>query len=163
MFDEKGKPLHQTEYDVQCRNGSIMVDMSNLLNGNAMQGMKDIEVKVESAFLEYPASMKTGDKLAPGKTTMSMLAQGKEISTTTMDINNRRVTGTEKITVPAGSFNAYVIEYDINTHTKTMGMGKPSKMRVKEWISQGNGIVRTETYNGNNKLEGYTVLSKLQK
>ena len=163
MFDDKNKPITQTTYTVQCRGGNIYLDMESMLNKGAFAGMKDVEVQLETDYLQYPGTLKTGDKLPNGAITMTVLAQGREIATNNMQITNRRVTGTEQITTPAGTFTAQVVEYDLVSHMRTMGLGKPVTTRVKEYISKGAGVVRSETYDANNKLTGYTVLTKLQR
>jgi len=41
-----------------------------------------------------------------------------------------------------------------------MGVKMTSQMAVVEWIAPKVGIVRSESYNKNGKLNGHTVLSR---
>jgi hypothetical protein len=44
-----------------------------------------------------------------------------------------------------------------------MGQMMPIKVSVKtiEWFSENTGVVRSESYKSNGKLQGYSILSSL--
>ena len=76
----------------------------------------------------------------------------------TTKVYNRKVEAIEKITTEAGTFECYKITYDVFTDAmidiNTKGI---------DWIARDVGTVRTENYNKNGKLTGYTELIKLEK
>jgi hypothetical protein len=63
---------------------------------------------------------------------------------------NRKVTGNEIVTVAAGTFNTFVIEYDMKT---VMDQNKiihaVFEKHHKEWYAPGKGIVKTESFQPN--------------
>jgi hypothetical protein len=76
----------------------------------------------------------------------------------TVDITNRKVNAKESITTPAGTFNCYAISS--NSETK---MGLKMMFEIKEWVAEGMGVIKSETYNKNGKLMGYTELTSINK
>ena len=76
---------------------------------------------------------------------------------TTIDITHRKIEGKETITTPAGSFECIKISSTIKIKN-IIGY----EMQSIEWISKGNGVIRTESYRGD-KMKGYSLLTKLSK
>ncbi|MEQ9168598.1 MAG: hypothetical protein RLO12_20235, partial [Fulvivirga sp.] len=74
-----------------------------------------------------------------------------------MEVNivNRKVEGKESITTPAGTFECYKITYTINTKS-IMSM----ETTGADWIAKEIGMVKSENYNKNGKLQGYSLLTK---
>ena len=75
-------------------------------------------------------------------------------------IKNRTVAGQEKLTIPAGSYDVYKINSDMNME---MVMGFPVKMEMQTVSYRAPGVVwdlKTETYR-KGKLMGYSELSKI--
>lgn len=69
----------------------------------------------------------------------------------------------EKITTPAGSWDAYKITYNGLFRMQMAGIGIPMNMQVTEWFVPGFGVVKTETYSKNGKLMGSSLLTSLKK
>jgi hypothetical protein len=76
----------------------------------------------------------------------------------TTKVYNRKVEAIEKVTTEAGTFECYKISYDVFVD----GMIDFNSKGI-EWIARDVGAVRSETYNKNGKLTGYTELIKLEK
>lgn len=76
----------------------------------------------------------------------------------TMEMVDRKVEGKESLTTSAGTFDCYVISY-----TTEMKMGLNTMFKNKEWIAEGVGMVKSENYNKNGKLMGYSELTKIMK
>ena len=72
----------------------------------------------------------------------------------TLKENNRKVTGKESVTTPAGTWDAWKISYDGQFRAKIGPIGIPVNFKAIEWYVPGFGIVKTETYSKNGKLEG---------
>jgi hypothetical protein len=68
------------------------------------------------------------------------------------------VVGKESITTPAGTYDCYKITSDIATQTQ-MGIKMNINVSSIEWITSKLGVVKSESYNKNDKLMGYTILS----
>ena len=77
---------------------------------------------------------------------------------TTTTISNRTVEAVENITTRAGTFKCFKISYDIETKAVMTFRAKGT-----EWIAKDIGVIRSENYNKNGKLTGYSELASLEK
>jgi len=156
-FDAKGKSLGTANLKARCEGGVFYVDMSNYLNQQSTDAYKDMEMTVEGGNLEMPSGMKAGDALKDGDLKMSFSSGGMTIMNMSVSITNRKVEAVESLTTPAGTFECYKISYDIATK-----VGITVKMTGVEWYAKGVGMVKSESYNKDGKLQGSTVLSALK-
>jgi hypothetical protein len=157
-FDAKGKSLGTANLKARCEGGIFYIDMSNYLNQQSTEAYKDMEMSVEGGNLEMPSGMKAGDMLKDGDMKMAFSSGGVNVMNMAITITNRKVEAVENLTTPAGSFECYKISYDIAT--KMMGINV--KMKGIEWYAKGVGMVKSESYNKDAKLQGSTVLSSLK-
>jgi len=134
------------------------VDMSNYLNQQSTDAYKDMEMSVEGGSLEMPSGMKAGDMLKDGDMKMAFSSGGMNVMNMAVTITNRKVEAVESLTTPAGTFDCYKISYDIAT--KMMGINV--KMKGVEWYAKGVGMVKSESYNKDAKLQGSTLLTSLK-
>ena len=74
-----------------------------------------------------------------------------------VDITDRKVEKVETITVPAGSFECYVI-YS-NSYSKMMMVNQNFPSR--SWLAKGVGMVKTESYNKKGKVINTMVLTSM--
>jgi len=156
FFDEKGEELMSSELTMACKDGVFTFDMDQFLNDEMLAGMEDIEFTIEGDNLEYPSKMKAGDVLKDG--TIKLTVEGMAMMNMTTTVHNRKVEAIENITTEAGSFECYKISYDVFTDAMI-----DIRMKGIEWLARDVGAVRSETYNKNGKLTGYTELVKLEK
>ncbi len=156
-FDKKGEDLGKTEFSVQCENGMYSVDMKSFMNSQTMEAYEEMDVKVKSNNLEIPANLNVGDDLGDGKLEISVYSEGVRIMGMTTDITQRKVEAQEEITTEAGTFDCYKITYTLTV--KTMFS---VRMEAAEWIAEGVGTVKSETYS-NGKSMGYTLLTGIKK
>ncbi len=161
IFDDKGKSINTSTFKVKCINDAFLIDMESLLDPKTMGGYEGMDVEIDADYLVLPTSLSEGQKLEDGKVTATIGNNGVNIMTMTIDIINRKVMGKETITTPAGTFDCYVITYDVQS---TMGAMMPIKlnMSAKDWFAKGAGMVRSENYR-KDKLQGYSLLTKLEK
>lgn len=160
VVDAKGKNMTSGEFKVKCENGVFYIDMQSMLDPNSMGAYKDMEVKVDGDFLNLPTNMEVGQKLNDGKLKMTISSSGMTVMTMTMNVKNRKVEAKEDITTPAGTFSCYKVSSEMETE---MGQMMPIKVSIKtvEWFSENTGVVRSESYKSNGKLQGYSILSSL--
>jgi hypothetical protein len=157
-FDAKGKSLGTANLKARCEGGIFYVDMSNYLNQQSTDAYKDMEMSVEGGSLEMPSGMKAGDMLKDGDMKMAFSSGGMNVMNMAITITNRKVEAVESLTTPAGTFDCYKISYDIAT--KMMGINV--KMKGIEWYAKGVGMVKSESYNKDAKLQGSTLLTSLK-
>jgi hypothetical protein len=156
IMDEKRKELNKSSYDMICDGGEFKMDMRSMAAGQpAIEGA---EMEIESDQLVFPNVLRTGMDLPEGSITIKVKMNGMQIMNNTIRVYNRKVTGMESKTTPAGTFDCVVLEEDVD-----FGMGGMHfSAHSKSWLSKGAGMVRTESTK-NGKLESYSELTMLQR
>lgn len=135
----------------QCNQGDVTFKL----------GGDDAATKKE-AILTYPAAMKTGMALKPDVTfeQSGKTPDGKN-ARVTIKISDRKVVGSESITVPAGSWNCTKITYSFLMKIKVGLISLPINAQVTEWYNPQVGLVRNETWI-KQKMESYSELTALK-
>ncbi len=156
FFDEKDEEIMTADLTMECKDGIFTFSMDNYLNDEMLAAVGDYEFTIEGENLEFPSDMKAGDVLKDGK--ISLTVEGMAMMNMVTTVHNRKVEAVEKITTEAGTFECFKVSYDVLTDAMI-------DMRTKgiEWIAKDVGAVRTETYNKNGKLTGYSELIKIEK
>jgi len=151
FIDKNGKSVSKSTSNVQCENGELMIDMKMFISAEQQQQMGDISASGATNFLEYPSTMKEGDALKDGSLSMDFKSTSGIGGHISIDMTNRKVTGKESVTTPAGTWDCYKITY----HSKMVfkiGIGIPINMDVTEWYAPGFGTVKTESNSGNTEI-----------
>lgn len=158
MFDEKGKELMKGDLQFKCDNGTMYIDMRNFVSEEQLKAFSSYEMKVESENLEIPSRLSEGQSLNNGSITITA-SGGPFPMKMTVTIKDRKVEAKENVTTPAGTFDCYKISSKM-TMQNQMGVTMTTEFSSIEWIAPRVGVVKSESYNKNGKLNGYTVLSK---
>ncbi|QIP16118.1 hypothetical protein G8759_27525 [Spirosoma aureum] len=159
--DEKGNqrpsyPIHYT-----CTGDELVADLSGMAQG-MQSSMKDMEMKLKTNKLVYPGKLSVGQKLSDGQMDADMLSNGNTMMTMSMTMSNRQVEGQQSVTTPAGTFDTYKVTSDMNFENRMMGIPIRGTMRVVSYRANNQLLdIKSETYNKNGKLMGYTLLSKV--
>jgi len=156
--DDKNKNQSSREYDMRCEDGTFYVDMQNFIDPKSMEAFKDMEINVDGVDMMYPTGLSAGQALPDANITISAATGGISIMNMAIKITNRKVAGTETVTVPAGTFECLKITYDVETK-----MMIKISATVAEYINMGVGNVKTETFDKKGKLSGTTQLIELKK
>ncbi len=151
VFDKKGKSMGGGKGTMQCKSGVLMIDMRMMLSPQQMEQFKNAKVEGKGAYMEYPASLSVGQALQDGNFNMDMKMENGMTSNVSIDVTNRKVEAKEKITIPAGTWEAYKITYDAKT-VITMGIGIPIKMQLTEWFVPDFGMVKSSSKWGTQEL-----------
>ncbi len=157
ISDKKGKEINTSDYKITCKDGIISIDFKSLMNPELLKQYKDMEVEFEGTNIELPNNLDIGKTLKDANMIMTMKMGGMNMKLH-VNLLDRSIEGKESITTPAGSFDCYII-----TYTTEMKMGMKSSFKNKEWIAEGIGMVKSENYNKNGKLLGYSELTKISK
>jgi hypothetical protein len=155
-FDKKGKDLGTNEYNAICENGVFKVDMKSFMDAATMAAYEDSEVEISGNNLEIPANLSVGDELPDGRLNISIYSSGTRIMGMSTALTDRKVEAKEEVTTEAGTFECYKISY-----TMTVSTMFSVKVEAIDWISEGVGTVKSETYS-RGKLMGYTLLTGLE-
>ncbi len=151
VFDRKDKSVAVSSGTVACKNGMLLMDMKMMLAPQQSSQMQGAEASGKGMYLEYPSSLSVGQELKDGSFAMDMKMANGIPASVTMDITDRKVVAKEKISTPAGSWEAYKIT-SLSKTVINMGFGIPVKMEMTEWFVPGFGVVRTESKYGKTEL-----------
>ncbi|PSL47262.1 hypothetical protein CLV51_102107 [Chitinophaga niastensis] len=162
FYDKNNKEISTGTGHFKCSGSGVSVDMKlSMPNMPQLKDMK-MEAKTSQAFLDYPSNMHTGQDLQGGTFEMAGNMNGMDLALN-YSVSNRKVTGNEKITTPAGSWDCFKISYDIDFKMTVMGAGMPVKLSAEEWFAPGFGVVKTISYNKGGKQVGSTVITGIKK
>jgi hypothetical protein len=160
-YDKNNKPVTTGAGHFKCSGNSAAIDMK--MSIPAMPGMSDtkMEGNANASFLDYPAHMQVGQELSGGSYEMKNNVKGMEM-VLRYTVHNRKVTGRENITTPAGSWNCYVISYDLDFQMTMMNKVVPMKFSAVEWFAPDFGPVKTASSKEGKKMGG-TLITGLKK
>lgn len=157
IFDSKDKEITTTSYQVTCEGDQISIDFKSLMSPDLFKQYKDMDVDMTGTNIEFPKELEVGQTLKDANMDMVINMSGMKMNMSIKMIN-RTVDAKESITTPAGTFDCYVLSYD-----SEMKMGVKHTFSFKEWVAEGVGMVKNETYNKKGSLMGYSELTKLSK
>lgn len=158
QFDKKGKETFSTDYDIHCEDGVMMIDMRSMLNGSDMGNYEGMEMTVDGGNMAIPGELTPGQTLPDANIKVSFGSGGMNMFSIEVDVTNRKVVKEESLTTPAGTFDCVKITQDV----KTVMLFKVEASSA-DWYNKGAGVVRSESYNKNGKLTGYSELTALNK
>jgi hypothetical protein len=165
-FDDQDKP-RQNAVPVKytCTGDEIIADLSNLMMGAGQtQAFKDAEMRIKTNQLSFPRTLTAGQKLPDGRMEGEFYNNGTLTMSMDMTVANRQVGPKESLTTPAGTFDVYKVSSDMALKNRVAAMNMSIPFNMKNISYRANNTifdVRTETYNKNGKLMGYTVLTKI--
>ena len=157
-FNEKGKEVMKGNLEFKCENGTMYMDMRNFISEEQLKAFSSYEMKVEATNLEIPPTLSAGASLGDGSVTITATGSPFPMKMT-VTITDRKVESKESVTTPAGAFDSFKITSKM-TIENVMGIKVTTQLSTVEWIAPKVGTVKSESYNKNGKLAGYTVLSK---
>src|SRR5215204_2470184 len=118
-------------------------DMRMSLPQEQRQCLGSTEAELQHSYIEYPTALSEGQSLKDAYFEMNVKESSGMGSKISYKAVNRKVEGKEKVTSPAGSWDAYTITCDASFRMQVSGVGIPTNMKVTEWIVPGFGIVKT--------------------
>jgi hypothetical protein len=135
VYTERVLSVDKDRYRVATTIGGTTSDSTWLCTdeGLAMQLDEIPEMSITTTGPSIPATMDVGTEWTQ---TFEMDGPGISMRITTVN----RVTSREEITVPAGTFDAFRIDYEARTEAPGE---PPSLTRGTQWFAVGTGIVRS--------------------
>ncbi|MCE7072051.1 MULTISPECIES: TapB family protein [Dyadobacter] len=158
-MNPKGKSELKNVYKMKCDGNVISMDAKSLISQEQLKSFQNMEMKFTYENIEYPTKYNVGDKLKDASVKGNGQSGPMAVNFDMM-IKNRSVTGQEKLTLPAGTFDAYKIKSDLSFE---MRMGFPVKMEMESISYRAPGVawdLKTETYR-KGKLIGRSELTKI--
>ncbi len=158
--DAKEKEEVEMSYDMTCKDGEVMVSMNMFLPADQtaqLEAYKDMEVKMDMEDMAFPNDLSVGQELKDCSMTIEVSTNGMKIMSSTTNIKDRKVLDKVTITTAAGDFECYKI-----TQTTAVSAGFISReFKSVSYISEGVGVVRSESFDKKGNLESYSELSKI--
>ncbi len=81
-------------------------------------------------------------------------------TTTTSKLTSRKILRQESVTVPAGTFDAFVLHEDVMATATVIGIKTTVQTSTDSWIVPGLGFVKQLNYDKKGKVTSGTVLTK---
>ncbi|MCC6459000.1 MAG: hypothetical protein IT260_00925 [Saprospiraceae bacterium] len=147
----KDKRESTVNYSATCENGLMSIDINAFVSGDTKDVFKKEDWKmevVEATNLAYPAVLSPGLALPDGAFRVKFLSTKENVDLTgTMDMTmtNRKVVGKEKITTPAGTFEAWKINFESKNYLKVL-IPIRFEFTAIEWYVPGFGPIKSEYY-----------------
>lgn len=156
--DKKGEEtMPESSTTIVCENGVFKMDMSEFIPKETLQGMKDMEVEMESTDLNFPTIKDVNSELKDGTIKITAFSSGVKIMTVDMTITDRVIEGIETVETEAGSFECLKI-----TQNTLVDMGIMKRtMKSTSWFLPGFGVVKSESFNKKGKSIGTSVLTSM--
>lgn len=151
-YDKKDELILDKDIEASCEDGVIKLDMDRFFPEETMQAFKDMDMNIETENLEIPSDLEVGKTLKNASLKMT----GSMPFKMEVNITDRKVEAKESVTTPAGTFECYKITYTISSKT-IMSV----ETKGADWIAKDVGMVKAENYNKNGKLQGYSLLTKM--
>jgi hypothetical protein len=108
-----------------CDGKKLYVDLTNLFGSMDARG-----TKIEGDPVEFPINISDGEILPDASYTMRMKQAGNEMKITSI-IKDRKVTGKESVTTPAGTFNCYKISANVDAKIEFEGGDEKMKQMME--------------------------------
>jgi hypothetical protein len=162
-YDKKNKEVGDHVFSMECKDGTILIDMKDWVPSSSMESIKNMEMEITGDNIQIPQNLKVG-KILPDA---NMTAKAKEQTMGSMNVNysvtNRIVEAKEQITTPMGSFDTFKVSYLIKIESEVMGIKVPFTIKGIDYFAEGWGVVKSESFNKSGKLIGYTLLTDVKK
>ncbi len=158
LLDGKGKEVNRSTYELECREGTLLMDMSTMLDPRTREGLSGMEMEISGDALEMPTKLEVGQNLPAGTLVMKASTNGISLLTMSLRVTDRLVEAEEAVTTTAGTFDCYKI-----SQQSEMESFLRQKFRSATWYAKGVGMVRSENYDAKGGLESYTVLTKFER
>jgi hypothetical protein len=162
MYDKKGKEQTSLNFEYMCEDGVLKMDLKKFIPQEMYGSDSEIQFEMEGDYLEIPQNLDVGQTLKDGRIEGKLIMEGNPMManmTMSVKIFNRKVESKESITTPAGTFSCFKITYDMESSTKVMGMNTNVTLSSVDYLAEGVGVVKTESYDKKGNLSGYSLLA----
>ena len=126
--------------------------VTTVKDGDVTVDFGGLGIAAEGAGFVLPRHMEVGLELPTGEATVEMMGIKSK-----QDITSHKVVSHEEITVPAGTYDCYVVERKFTA--KVMGIKTTGS--TKTWYSRGIGLVRIDNYDKKGKLTSSQALQEV--
>ncbi|MCC3157038.1 hypothetical protein LJ737_07300 [Hymenobacter sp. 15J16-1T3B] len=160
LYDASNRLQRNDEYVYLCRRDTVLTDGRLLLDPAMLRSFRDRRFAYEPVHLAWP-NQPTAGALPGGKLTVQVSSPSVDIAQVITDVSERRLSGPESITTPAGTFQCYKVEsrYEYVTQARA-DIARRSVKRVVDYYAPGVGMVRSEMHDADKEPDHTAVLIK---
>ena len=155
MLDKNMKPSSSSSAEIPCtvviKDDVVILDMQQMFANQL--NTPELKIEITGVPMELPSNLQPGQALKDANMTLTIDAGILKMKTDIKTTNGKCV-AVEDVTVRAGTFTCHKITQTVTTTI----MRKDVVATTNSWYAPGIGTVKTETYNGKNKLTGSTEL-----
>jgi len=156
MSDKSGELKIESKYDITCSSEGVSIDFKSMISPQMFTQFEKFEYEITGTNLELPNELSVGIELPDAN--MKMVVKMGMTMNINITIKDRKVIGEETITTPSGTYNCYVLSSSLE-----MDMMMKIESSSKQWIAEGVGMVKEESYDAKGNLAGYSELTKFSK
>lgn len=161
--DTMGNIVNAGTIENTCEDGDIFIKTTSKAEMGDVTRMLSSNINLLGSYLDYP---NTYDPMNPfdgsfnqGEADLTLKLKDKSMKPVRVRIYDRNFEKNEPITTPAGTFDTSKISFMVEVYD---GNDKTTKKyKTVEWYSLGKGFIRSESYDDNNQLTNYTVLTAM--
>jgi len=164
MTDSLGNVVDQGSLEARCDEGNFYMKLMSASANPNIVGMLAGNAELVGDFLDYPNTFNDDypfdGNFAMEEGEFTVKSKSDKDNFARVNIRNRSYDKREKITTPAGTFDASKISYVFDVYN-----GKEKKTKTYkgvEWYAPSFGIVKSETYDNNNNLINRTELAEME-
>ncbi|SNR31138.1 TapB family protein [Hymenobacter mucosus] len=164
LYDTKNRLLRLQDVTYLCRQDTSFTDGTSELNPESLRSFRDRRFAYAPVPLAWPNQPTVGSTLPGGGVTVQVSSTAVDIAQVYTRVQKRRITGTESVTTPAGTFECYKVESERESATAARAdMVMRTVNRTVDYYSPAVGLVKTEVYGKNGKLEQVRLLTTINK
>ena len=154
MYDKRNILEHLQDLTFRARRDTCFTDGLAEVNFGALRSFRDRKITYEPVPLAWPNQPAIGSELPDGGVTVKVSSSVVSIASVTTTLRKRRViAGPQSLTTPAGTFSCYQVEAEREEATVPRpDMAMRTTLHQVDFYAPGVGIVRTEIYTKNGKL-----------
>ncbi|RAK69929.1 hypothetical protein [Hymenobacter edaphi] len=160
LYDANNRLQRNDEYVYLCRRDTVLTDGRLLLDPAMLRSFRDRRFAFEPVHLAWP-NQPTPGALPGGKLTVQVSSPSVDIAQVMTSVTERKISGPESVTTPAGTFQCYKVEarYEYVTQARA-DMARRSVKRVVDYYAPGVGMVRSEMRDADREPDHVAVLLK---
>lgn len=163
VTDRNGQVVNAGKIENTCNNGNVHVrSTSQGANMNNIGQMLSANINLMGSTLDYPDTFSAmppfGNLFERSEAELTLKSERKG-DIARVKLYDRTYEKNDIVSTPAGQFNTTKTSYKVDVYDDNNN--KQGTYRNVEWYSLGNGIVRAESYNDDDQLVNYTVLTAM--
>ncbi|WP_019949328.1 TapB family protein [Hymenobacter aerophilus] len=161
-YDAKDRLVYLRDLTFRCRQDTAFTDGLDQLNPTQLSSFQDRILTYSPLPLSWPNQPTIGSELPGGGMTVDVRSSAVHIANVYSMVGKRRVTGRQTITTPAGTFECYKVEAELETGTVARADLKlTSAVRVVDYYAPAVGLVKSERYDKRGRLEQVRLLTAI--